>query len=395
MQPDGKYAYVHLCGVPYLLPYGQSVADHCRGVKLGVEGAEAWELLERSQDLKEFLSSASQGHADERERLEAERDHLSFINSLQAMGVLAQREPRAEFVPARAMKVAGLRIGFAGRVNLLSEAFDSFATEVAGEGSDVEGLDQTVLILRSALPRVEGARVVLQTPEVVVLDHQTRWVLLFHTHPALLGCTVTKDGAEARFYVDNCAEDEMDALREELFHAIRFAFLVLAQQRDRYVLHSCSVHYRDYALLFSGSSGTGKSTHAALWADQFGVAHLNGDLNLLYIEDGEARVAGLPWCGTSGISQRFDLPCAGVVLLRQAPRNQVQPLAQDEQQLFLMNRLISPTWNEELQLRTLDFAGSYAPATHVCRYLATRDATSAHVLRAEVDRWLDADEGKH
>jgi hypothetical protein len=83
-----------------------------------------------------------------------------------------------------------------------------------------------------------------------------------------------------------------------------------------------------------------------------------------------------------------------VVLLRQAPRNQVQPLAQDEQQLFLMNRLISPTWNEELLLRTLDFAGSYAPATHVCRYLATRDATSAHVLRDEVDRWLDVDEDK-
>ena len=394
MQPDGKYAYVHLCGVPYLLPYGQSVADHCRGVKLGVEGTEAWELLERSQDLKEFLSRASQGLTDERERIAVERDYLSFVNSLQTMGVLAQREPRAEFVSARTMEVAGLRIGFAGRVNLLSEAFDPFATEVAGEGSDAGGLDQTVLIVRSALPRVEGARVVLQASEVVVLDHQTRWVLMFHTHPALLGCTVTKDGREARFYVNDCAGEEADALREELFHAIRFAFLVLAQQRDRYVLHSCSVRYREHALLFSGSSGTGKSTHAALWADQFGVEHLNGDLNVLYLKDGEARVAGLPWCGTSGISDRFDLPCAGVVLLRQAPRNQVQALKPDEQQLFLMNRLISPTWNEGLLLRTLGFAGDYAPATHVCRYLATRDASSAHVLRTEVDRWLDGNEGK-
>lgn len=394
MRPDGKYAYVHLCGVPYLLPYGQSVADHCRGVKLGAEGAEAWELLERSQDLDDFLSRASQGLTDEWKRIAVERDYLSFVNSLQTMGVLAQREPHAAFVPARMMEIAGLRIGFAGRVNLLSEAFDPFATEATHEGSDAGGLDQTVLIVRSALPKVEGARVVLQTSEVVVLDHKTRWVLMFHTHPALLGCTVTKDGGEVRFYVGDCVAEETDALREELFHAIRFAFLVLAQQRGRYALHSCSVRYRDHALLFSGSSGTGKSTHAAFWADQFGVQHLNGDLNVLYLKDGEARVAGLPWCGTSGISERFDLPCAGVVLLRQAPRNQVQPLAADEQQLFLMNRLISPTWNEELLLRTLDFAGTYAPQTHVCRYLATRDATSAHLLRAEVDRWLDANEGK-
>lgn len=378
----GAYRLTRLAGVPYLLPYGQAIANHLRAVRLGDEGVQAWEVLEASPTVDAFLNTMVRQTGDD--SAEARQNYLSFANALSAMGVLSQREEPASPVAQAVLEIAGLRVGFAGRCDLLSRAFDAYRVPVS------DPCDQLLTIACVEPPAFVGAQVVVQTKELVVLEREDSWVLNFRQNARLLGAEVAKSGRSGRFYVANGPDD--DALAEDLFHAIRFAFLVLAQQRDRYVLHSCSVGYKERALLFSGSSGTGKSTHAALWTREFATPPLNGDLNVLYLsETGEARVCGLPWCGTSGVSERFDLPCAGVVLLRQAPRNQVQDLSRDERQLFLMNRLISPTWNEGLLERCLAFAGAYAQATQVCRYLATRDATSAHVLRAQVDAWLESE----
>ena len=279
-------------------------------------------------------------------------------------------------------------MGFSGRLSLLSDAFDPFYVD------DLDApCDQVVTIARMPLPALVGARLVIQTDELSVLEADDVWVLQFRMSPALLGAQVARDGSWARFFVGTPERTQEAALRDDLFHALRFAFLVLAQRCDRAVLHSCSVRYRDGAVLFSGSSGTGKSTHARLWEREFGVGQLNGDLNVLYVDGaGQARACGLPWCGTSGISQVFDLPLGAVVLLRQAPRDQVQELSADEQQLFLMNRLITPSWDEEMLARNLELAGELARRTHICRMLATRDARGAQLMRAQVDAWIDEDE---
>ena len=112
---------------------------------------------------------------------------------------------------------------------------------------------------------------------------------------------------------------------EDLFHALRFAFLILTQQKELYVLHSASFLYRGRAFLVSGSSGTGKSTHSALWHDLYQTPLLNGDLNLLGIRDNIPYAYGLPWCGTSGICTPKDYPLGGIIFLKQAAIDRCSP----------------------------------------------------------------------
>ena len=91
-------------------------------------------------------------------------------------------------------------------------------------------------------------------------------------------------------------------------------------------LHSASVLTGKGVLLFCGRSGIGKSTQAELWRGFEGAAVLNGDRNALTLTEHGAASHGLPFCGTSGICCRYDLPLRAVVALEQSAGNTIRRL---------------------------------------------------------------------
>lgn len=89
------------------------------------------------------------------------------------------------------------------------------------------------------------------------------------------------------------------------------------------VLHSSLVSYKGRGILFSGPSGVGKSTQAALWEKNFGATVLNGDRAVIRQRDNGFIASGSPWCGSSGIYSRESVPVDAIVLLRQGKENQI------------------------------------------------------------------------
>ena len=91
------------------------------------------------------------------------------------------------------------------------------------------------------------------------------------------------------------------------------------------VLHSSYVLTKQgEAVLFSASSGAGKSTQALLWEKFAGAETINGDRTLV-AEDGEKITAnGIFFCGTSGICKNKTAPLKAIVLLRQSDRNELR-----------------------------------------------------------------------
>ena len=92
-------------------------------------------------------------------------------------------------------------------------------------------------------------------------------------------------------------------------------------------IHSSSVAVDGGVILFCGRSGIGKSTQASLWAKHENALILNGDRNALTLADSGTFAHGLPFCGTSGICRRYDLPLRAVVALEQSPENSVARLS--------------------------------------------------------------------
>lgn len=91
------------------------------------------------------------------------------------------------------------------------------------------------------------------------------------------------------------------------------------------VLHSAYiVTPAGEAILFSGPSGIGKSTQAALWERSAGAQIINGDRALLDI--GRKTANGIFYSGTSGICRNVTAPIRAIVLLGQNDENYVSTL---------------------------------------------------------------------
>ena len=114
---------------------------------------------------------------------------------------------------------------------------------------------------------------------------------------------------------------------------------------------------------------------------------VNGDLNLIGIENGQLFVYGIPWCGTSGIFTTKEYPLGGIVLLgRSQEREQIEELSASDKILRVMQRMISPAWTEELLSRNLSFASEIADKVPVFHLSCTMHPSAAQTAKDEIDR---------
>lgn len=108
-----------------------------------------------------------------------------------------------------------------------------------------------------------------------------------------------------------------------------FSFLPLQDmlfEKNMFVLHASFVMHNGEAILFSGNSGVGKSTQAALWQEHTDAHIINGDRVLIYKEKNRFFAAGWFQSGTSGICHNAQCPMKAIVFLEQGLENAITPL---------------------------------------------------------------------
>lgn len=124
----------------------------------------------------------------------------------------------------------------------------------------------------------------------------------------------------------NDQKSDVGYVRECLLSQLRELFVPLLARHDGVLLHAASIEYIGRGVLFSAPAGTGKSTHAHLWQEKYGVRILDGDVTACRIMDGAPYAYGLPWCGTSGEFMNKRLPLQAVVFLEQSEHNEIRRL---------------------------------------------------------------------
>lgn len=97
---------------------------------------------------------------------------------------------------------------------------------------------------------------------------------------------------------------------------------------DRMVFHGAAIEYEGRAYLFTAPSGTGKTTHIALWRRFLGekVQIINGDKPILRLSEEGFTVYGTPYAGKEGWQRNVSAPLAGICVLSQGKDNHIARL---------------------------------------------------------------------
>jgi hypothetical protein len=121
------------------------------------------------------------------------------------------------------------------------------------------------------------------------------------------------------------------------------------------VVHGSSVSYRNQGILFSANSGTGKSTHAALWKKVFGddAVIINDDKPAIRCYNNVPYLYGTPWSGKTDLNENMHTELKVIVFLQQAADNTIERLTVRDSIFSLMSQISRPYYDENIGLKTM------------------------------------------
>jgi hypothetical protein len=170
------------------------------------------------------------------------------------------------------------------------------------------------------------------------------------------------------------------SLREDWFFSI-CSFHRQLLIRNACVLHASYVDIGGEALLFSGPSGMGKSTQAALWTEYAGAQIINGDRAVLRKSEGRWTAFGYPGCGTSGICRNRTLPLRAIVILSKDPENWIEEIPASYRIRALVSAIEQYPWDRDEFDMALDIASEIAAQVPVLKLHCTPDKDAVAVLK--------------
>lgn len=134
----------------------------------------------------------------------------------------------------------------------------------------------------------------------------------------------TMPNPKERLEAENARFDPTMPLINSTDRAVRLPLLL----NNVISVHSSAIVYKNEGIIFSASSGTGKSTHTGLWKKSYpdDVTLINDDSPFISINGEEIILHGSPWAGASGINENKSAPLKAIVFLEQAPQNSIEKL---------------------------------------------------------------------
>lgn len=133
-------------------------------------------------------------------------------------------------------------------------------------------------------------------------------------------------------------------------NALMIMYALATAADSTLLFHAAVVSHEGRGYMFLGPSGTGKSTHARLWLRHIpGTTLVNDDNPVVrYDDDGVVRVYGSPWSGKTPCYRNERYPLGAIVLLSQAPRNQIRPLKGIPAYAAIMASISGTRWDRRI-----------------------------------------------
>jgi len=373
----------------YFIPVGQALCDHKKAFSLSEEGAFVARKLRDDISFENLYESVQEKIS--REELQ---DFLEFLQQKNLLEKDVFCETKSHSDEEILFGIGPLVMHYEGPEDLIHEFMKAFRVGGEVHGHDFEenlqGGSQGDFFFRVQMGDPEQflrGRILHRNKDVLVMENETHYIVLYLQFHHIREMIISKSDFHTVAYSDtavNLPAAEGDT-REELFRAMRAACLLKAQSMGAFCMHSASLLYEGKALVFSGPSGMGKSTHTAFWREAFSTEDINGDLNLLgQTPEGKYVVYGIPWCGTSERYRTGTYPLGAIVLLGQGPENVMEEVS--ESTLAVGQRFITPAWNADLSRQNYAFAEKVAKEVPLIHATCRKNVDAAYAVRDYLKR---------
>lgn len=170
--------------------------------------------------------------------------------------------------------------------------------------------------------------------------------------------------------------------RKHKSEILEIQYLVTEALASRGVLlmHGSAISVDGNAYIFIAPSGTGKSTHTALWRQSFGERALmiNDDKPFIKVNsNGECLVYGSPWDGKHRLSSNIGAPLKAICCLNRGVNNQIDKITVKE----ALPTILTQIYNSE----------DYISESHI---LSTLDIVTSNTKIYELSCNMEIDAAK-
>lgn len=189
---------------------------------------------------------------------------------------------------------------------------------------------------------------------------------------------------------DACIRVDDDAY-EKMFssygmgHPLYTEFLALSEvisntllkSYNGFLFHSSAIAYKGNGVLFSAVSGTGKSTHAKFWKQNFGddVQYVNDDKPFVREIDGKFFVFGNPWNGKERLSNNVKIPLKAICFIERGEKTEILPISVPSAVVSFYNQSFSIT-EEDMQDKFLSLIDRMLKSVKIVKLILPLDERS-------------------
>lgn len=121
------------------------------------------------------------------------------------------------------------------------------------------------------------------------------------------------------------------------------------------LFHGSIIAVDNKGYLFTAPSGTGKSTHTALWKQHFGkrAEIINDDKPFIEITDNDIFIYGTPWCGKHNLNKNKKVSLRGICILSQDNKNWIEKIDKKTSYVELYKQVYHILRSTENTIKTL------------------------------------------
>jgi len=121
------------------------------------------------------------------------------------------------------------------------------------------------------------------------------------------------------------------------------------------ILHSACISAGNRGFLFSGVSGSGKSTISEIWQKDEKTNVMTDERVIIREKDGDLWAFGSPWHGTAVIHKNLGIPIEKIFFIKHGMANSARLISRKDASNRLMVRCFPTFWNREGMEFVLDF----------------------------------------